>query len=179
MKSLDDLTTPVQQLNIIRYRLQDDGTFPNNPALPLLIYQQCLSTADGDEIEELFESNGWTNAWKDGILDYHHYHSTAHEVLAVFKGEARLQFGGPAGPALSVSKGDVIVIPAGVAHKCIEHENDFTVVGAYPEGQQYDMMKGNAGERPAAEKRIKEVPLPYTDPVYGFDGPLIKNWKEN
>jgi uncharacterized protein YjlB len=178
MKSLDNLTTPIQQLNIIRYTLPDDGTFPNNPKVPLLIYQQCLCTDDGDEIEELFETNRWVNSWQDGILDYHHYHSTAHEVLAVFRGQARLQFGGPSGPTVSVSPRDLIVIPAGVAHKCLEHDKEFTVVGAYPEGQSYDMMKGNPGERPAADERIKDVTLPVTDPIYGSEGALLKNWTD-
>ena len=127
-------------------------------------------------IDQLLKKNKWVNAWQDAILDYHHYHSTAHEVLVVTNGAARLQFGGPDGHTSSVAPGDVIIIPAGVAHKCLEHDNDFKVIGAYPEGQDYDMMEGKAGELPEAEKRIMSVPFPVADPIFGTDGPLISNW---
>jgi uncharacterized protein YjlB len=176
MKSLEQAIAAIQQVNIIRHYLTDDGTFPNNGLLPLLIYKKALMTDDGKVIKEIFESNRWVNAWQDGIYDYHHYHSTAHEVLGVFIGEARLQFGGPVGPFVPVEPGDIIVIPAGVAHKCIEHDEGFKVVGAYPDGQDYDIMKGEGNERPAADERIKNVPMPQVDPVYGADGPLLKNW---
>ena len=72
--------------------------------------------------------------------------------------------------------GDVVIIPAGVAHKCLEHDKDFTVIGAYPAGQNYDMMKGRKDERPAADERIRSVPLPEADPVFGADGPLMRHW---
>jgi uncharacterized protein YjlB len=176
MKSVDDLTATIQQINIIRHFLSDDGRFPNNARLPLLVLQNALLTSDGNAVEEIFESNGWVNAWQNGIYDFHHYHSKAHEVLGVIKGTARVQFGGPNGVAVSMNPGDVVIIPAGVAHKFIEGEDDFTVVGAYPEGQLYDVMYGKDGERPAADENIRALSLPASDPVYGTDGPLIKSW---
>jgi uncharacterized protein YjlB len=176
MKSLEESIAAIQQINIIRNTLPDDGEFPNNALLQLLIYQQALHTTEGETVKEIFESNRWINSWEDGIFDYHHYHSKTHEVLGVIRGTARLQFGGPSGIAQSVNPGDLIIIPAGVAHRLIEGDDDFTVVGAYPEGQPYDIMYGKDGERPQADNNIRSVPLPESDPLYGTDGPLIKNW---
>jgi uncharacterized protein YjlB len=176
MKSLTEETAAIQQLNIIRHTLSDDGRFPNNAMLSLLIYQNALQSTDGKTVEEIFESNGWVNAWQDGIFDFDHYHSVTHEVLGVIHGSARIQFGGPSGIAQSVEPGDVIIIPAGVAHRFIEGDKDFTVVGAYPEGQEYDIKYGKEEERPAADENIKAVPKPESDPIYGLDGPLSKNW---
>jgi uncharacterized protein YjlB len=180
MKSLTEITGPIQHINILRHFLPDDGQFPNNILLPLLVYRKSLhlpSKNPGKAVKEIFESNGWTNAWENGIYDYHHYHSTAHEVLAMIQGSVRVQFGGPSGISLSLEEGDVVIIPAGVAHKNIGGHTDFVCVGAYPDGQQYDIKYGRTDERPAADKNIKQVPLPETDPVYGMSGPLIKNWE--
>jgi uncharacterized protein YjlB len=178
MKSFEETVAVVQKVNIIRNVLSDDGQFPNNPLLPLLVYQKALLESSGDIIEEILESNRWVNAWQDGIYDYHHYHSKTHEVLVVIQGTARLEFGGPHGLAISAEPGDVIVIPAGVAHRLAEGDDNFKVVGAYPEGQPYDIMTGKEGERPKVDENIRSVPMPVGDPIYGVDGPLIKNWTE-
>jgi uncharacterized protein YjlB len=180
MKSLDEVAAPLQRINIIRHLLPDDGRFPNNGLLPLLVYQKVLQFTETDRektVKEIFESNGWTNSWADGVFDYHHYHSTAHEVLGVIKGSAHLQLGGPSGVSLLLEVGDVVIIPAGVAHKNLGDEDGFTCVGAYPDGQEYDMNYGKDGERPKADENIKNLGLPSTDPVYGSNGPLIKNWE--
>jgi uncharacterized protein YjlB len=177
MKTLTEATAAIQQINIVRHLIADDGTFPNNGRLALLIYQNALQSSDSKTVKDIFESNRWINAWEDGIYDFDHYHSNTHEVLGVIKGTARIQFGGPQGIAQSVSPGDVIIIPAGVAHRFIEGDSDFLVVGAYPEGQEYDVMYGKKSERPAADENIRAVPIPAEDPLYGSDGPVIKNWK--
>src|SRR6516165_8474034 len=67
------------------YFLADDGVVPNNPRLPLIVYRGALET-DGDAAARcvaLFDRNGWTGAWKNGVYAHHHYHSSAHEVLGV------------------------------------------------------------------------------------------------
>ncbi len=180
MKSVFEVSRALQQINIVRHHLSDDGTYPNNGLHPLLVYRKVLQLPDenrGKIIAEFFESNGWTNSWEDGILNYHHYHSTAHEVLGVINGSARIQFGGSAGVSLMLEEGDVVIIPAGVAHKNIsEDDSDFRCVGAYPDGQKYDMNMGDPKERPGTDNNIKNLPLPETDPVYGMEGPLLKNW---
>ena len=176
MKSLVEALQPIQKLNIIRDLITEDGSFPNNGLLPLLLYRQVWIDNDIELLKELLESNRWTNSWVDGIYEEHHFHSTAHEVLVALKGTARVQFGGPNGIALDFEKGDVVIIPAGVAHRKVNETKGFTCLGAYPEGQDYDMNYGKPGERPRADDNIRSVPLPENDPLYGNNGPLIKNW---
>jgi uncharacterized protein YjlB len=157
--------------------LQDDGTFPNNPR-PLLLYIQAVP-ADPGAIERLFTTNHWPSAWRNGVYPYHHYHSSAHETLGVYGGSATVQFGGPEGTVVTIRAGDVAVIPAGVAHKCLETGSDFRVVGAYPLGQRWDMCYGKAGERPAADQNISAVPDPQADPVQGEGGVLLRLWQDS
>lgn len=156
----------------------DDGTFPNS-RLPLVLYVDAVLEPSAEEIERLFGSNGWPPAWRASVFTYHHYHSRSHECLGVAKGRARLQFGGPGGQAFDVKAGDVVIIPAGVAHQRIEASADFLVVGCYPPGQQnWDILKGVAGERPGADVNIAALPLPRTDPVEGPGGALLELWKD-
>ena len=168
-------------VNVEAHSLSADRAFPNNPALPLLVYRQVLrgSTAQSAAaVECLFEANGWRGTWRDGVYSYHHFHSNAHEVLGVCAGQAQIQFGGPSGPKLSVAAGDVLILPAGTGHKCIDASADFLVVGAYPAGQEnYDLLRGEPSEQAAAERRIASVPLPESDPVYGAHGPLFARWR--
>jgi uncharacterized protein YjlB len=79
---------------------------------------------------------------------------------------------------LSVQAGDVVIIPAGVAHKNLGSSGDFRVVGAYPHGQSPDMQYGKSGERPSADEAIAATSLPKADPVYGVSGLLIKHWNK-
>lgn len=64
------------------------------------------------------------------------------------------------------------------AHELITASADFTLVGAYPEGQSPDMNYGNKGERPRADRNHAQVQLPRTDPVFGPGGPLSSCWTE-
>ena len=157
----------------------DDGAIPNNPALPLLVYPGALDLPGDDPAaacETVFESNGWGGAWRNGIYPFPHYHSTAHEVLGICRGEARVRFGGAAGIVLPVRAGDAVVIPAGVGHQNLGADADLLVVGAYPAGQRWDLCYGRPDERPQALRNIARVPLPATDPLYGAAGPLIEQW---
>ena len=156
----------------------DDGTIPNN-RFPLLLYRGVINAESTDpaaQIEVHFAANNWTNSWRNGIYPFHHYHSNTHEVLGVFNGTALLHLGGEAGGKIAVQEGDIIVIPAGVGHKCIRHSEDFTVVGAYPDGLEPDLNKGEKGDRPKADENIAAVPLPATDPLLGTDGGLLLIW---
>lgn len=87
-----------------------------------------------------------------------------------------MQLGGEHGVTHEVQAGDVIVIPAGVAHKNLSSSRDFGVVGAYPEGQKMDMNYGKPAERPKADQNIARVALPKMDPVFAESGPLIEKW---
>ena len=51
-----------------------------------------------------------------------HFHSTTHEVLVVISGRAKLCFGGEENPErveAELEKGDVMIVPAGVAHRLL------------------------------------------------------------
>jgi uncharacterized protein YjlB len=172
-----DLSEIVNEPQVLSFVLHSEGAIPNS-RLPLLYYRDAVKlTSDTPGMfEELFEANDWGGTWRNGIYTYHHYHSTTHEVLGVFRGAATVQLGGERGIKQKISAGDVLIIPAGVAHKNFGASNDFGVVGGYPGGAEWDMNYGRPDERAAAEQNLARVPLPKTDPVYGPDGPLFKHW---
>ena len=160
--------------------ITDDGIFPNNNRLPLILVQQAFDPKVKNlvkTIEKTFHGNAWGKSWRNGIYNFHHYHSTAHEVLGLYTGKVKAQFGGPGGQVVFAEAGDVIIIPAGVAHKNLEQSPDFRCVGAYPEGQSPDMQYGKAGERPQADQNIRSVPFPKRDPVFEKEGPLLEIWE--
>lgn len=161
------------------HHLDASGNIPNNPECPLLIYRQAVDLPEHDPaatFEALFAENDWCESWRNGIYGFHHYHSTAHEVLGIYAGHATIQLGGDDGLIVEVNAGDAVVIPAGVGHKNLGSSPDFGVVGAYPAGRQWDMNYGKSGERPRADENIARVPRPDHDPLYGKNGPLIKHW---
>jgi len=160
------------------YRFADDGEVPNNTQLALIVYRGVLETG-GDAAAScmaLFERNGWTGAWKNGVYSHHHYHSSAHEVLGVAAGWVRVRLGGESGRTVELRAGDVVVIPAGVAHKNEGASADLVVVGAYPRGQSPDLCRPGTTDRVFAGRQISAVPLPAGDPVLGTSGPLRELW---
>ena len=173
---MNDLLNAVK---VFAQQLPPSGNIPNS-RLPLLIYEHAVRLQSDDPasvFEELFEQNAWSGTWRNGIYAYHHYHSTAHEVLGVYSGTASVQLGGEGGIVKRVNPGDIIIIPAGVGHKNVGASEDFGVVGAYPAGQKWDLLTDKPSEREKAEANIKRVPLPETDPVHGPNGPLIEHWR--
>ena len=167
-----------EELALETQLLKDTGAFPNS-RLPALVYRSALGPAAdlAARFEALFEKNAWTGAWRNGLYRAHHYHSTAHEVLGVYRGKVTLRLGGPEGPVVELNAGDVAIIPAGVAHKNEAQSDDFAVVGAYPSGTSPDMQYGKAGERPRADRNIDRVGLPELDPVAGSAGALLRLWR--
>ena len=152
------------------YRFTDDGRFPNS-VLPLLVYRGAVA-ADPAAAERVFAGNGWSNGWRNGIFSYHHFHSIAHEVLGIARGEVQVAFGGPSGQTVTVRAGDVVVIPAGVGHRNMGQTSDLLVIGAYPGGADYDTRRGRPEEHEEVLRAIAAGPLPDCDPVSGRDGPL-------
>lgn len=135
---------------IRKYHLVPTGLIPNSPR-PLLHYKNVLATREETQTCDpaaawsLFTGNGWNVSWifRYGWTQASHYHSQAHECMAVLSGTATIRFGvadtsddlrasttGPAreegGVELRAEAGDVFVIPAGVAHKTYD---------AKPEGE--------------------------------------------
>jgi uncharacterized protein YjlB len=160
------------------YIFRSNGIVPNS-SLPLIVRRGAISPSEDDAVRSFkatFAKNGWTNAWLDGIHDYHHYHPNTHEVLGIVSGSAQIRFGGEDGDLVAVSARDVVIIPAGVAHACINASDDFAVVGAYPGGADYDTVRDDPKALATSQQRIAQVPLPDADPVDGADGPLMKLW---
>ena len=146
-------------------------TIPNHPSFPVLLYRGT-GLNDPDAARERFAAHGWGGSWVDGVFDFHHFHSTSHEVLAVVAGSATLELGGPQGRAFEVSAGDVVVLPAGTGHRRAAADGAFTVVGAYPAGQEdYDLLR-EADD--AARERIAALGTPEADPL-GADG--VAGWR--
>lgn len=170
---------PNDTLHIQHFLLSEDSRFPNNPSLPLLLYPQAVTLTGPDPaaiFERLFQSHQWGGGWRNGIFSFHHYHSTAHEVLGIYSGEAEVQFGGEDGIKTVVQAGDVVLIPAGVAHKKLRSSAGFAVVGAYPVGQRADICTGEPGERPQADHAVARVARPAADPVFGATAGLCHYW---
>jgi uncharacterized protein YjlB len=159
---------------------KDDGRTPNNSRLPFLLIR---STAAGightaSWFERCFQENGWGSTWRWTVYPYHHFHSTNHEVLGVSQGEARLMLGGEHGGIFQVSRGDVLIIPAGVGHKRVEESEGFQVVGGYPGGLEPDLLLPGIPDLVAARQRIASVSLPARDPLTGEPGVLFDYWKQ-
>ena len=167
-----------QRFTIEALRFTDDGTVPNN-RLPLVVYRGALG-AEGERAsrcERMFAANSWPDSWRNGIYGYHHYHSTAHEVLGIAEGSARVRLGGDNGQTIELRAGDVVVIPAGVAHKRESASADLLVIGSYPKGQSPDMCRAEATAHDEAAAEVARVPLPGADPVTGRADPLLEVWR--
>ncbi|KAL6920659.1 hypothetical protein ACHAPO_004658 [Fusarium lateritium] len=127
--------------NMKQYHLLPTDLVPNSPR-PLLHYKNVLAKRQGTthcdpaKVWDMFTKNGWDVEW---IFRYpqtqlSHFHSEAHECMAVLSGTATIRFGvgdtsedlqentygsswENGGIELQAEAGDVFVIPAGVAHK--------------------------------------------------------------
>ena len=153
------------------HHFDDDGAIPNSP-LPVLVYHGV------DECEALFARHGWGGAWRSAIFEFHHFHSTAHEVLGILAGSATVLLGGPGGQSFEVVAGDVLVLPAGTGHCRTASTPDLLVAGAYPPRQVWDLRRGDPAEHDAVLANIAAVALPETDPVLGAEGPLVELWRD-
>lgn len=126
-------------MEIKTHHLPPTPLIPNSP-LPLLHYKGAFSVSDlqAATIHDTLSRNGWQAQWiyRYGPSQASHYHSAAHECMAVLSGSATIRFGvadlnpdqnGDAsthglgredgGIELEARAGDVFVLPAGTAHK--------------------------------------------------------------
>ena len=92
------MPTATELVEPLALTFEDDGSIPNNPRLPLLIYRNAIDvsgTPDRESvIEAVFAEHGWGEMWRNGIHPYAHYHSSIHEALGIARGRA-----GPPCPA--------------------------------------------------------------------------------
>ncbi|KAJ9133866.1 Cupin domain-containing protein [Pleurostoma richardsiae] len=179
--------TPLAVLRTSKHFIPSHGLLPNSSiqSKPLLIYHTAFAPYDdgvpASAIESHLISLGVvTPQWRYTMYSTSHFHSTSHEVLCVSAGRARLCFGGENNPKRvepTVQAGDVIVVPAGVAHCLLEDLSGggttFEMVGSYPAGHQWDMCYGKKGEE-AKVQGIKSLPWFDRDPMYGGEGPTLE-----
>ena len=98
-------------------------------------------------------------------------------MLGIVAGSVRVRLGGERGETVELRAGDVVVVPAGVAHKNEGASPNLLVVGAYPGGRSPDMCRPGPQDRERALDNIGKVALPACDPVYGKSGPLLERWR--
>ncbi|MFZ2144352.1 MAG: cupin domain-containing protein [Xanthobacteraceae bacterium] len=162
---LDALPRP-GKVGAIRFR--DDGVTPHHPRWPLLVLRRAVrlprSLDPAAVFEDIFERNGWSGSWRDGVYDYLHYHSRIHEVMGVARGTAKVRFGGEHGRTIKLSAGDVAILPAGTGHQCIAASKTFLVVGAYPQTGTYDECVPTTASHKRNLARVRKVPRPSKDP---------------
>lgn len=161
------------------HTLDASGLFPNNPQLPVMVYKGCIfmhPDEGAEHVADIFRKNGWHGTWQGDVYDFDHFHTNTHEALGVACGTVSIHLGGGDGVCVELSRGDVVLIPAGVAHRKLSSSEDFICVGAYPLDEKYDMNRGNEKSMDEFKVEIAAVPLPKTDPVYGESGEMLKCW---
>lgn len=173
--------TPFKDIRVLRHHIPAHGLIPNTSIQnkPLLIYQNAFSSPSisASQIESHLSSIGVVKPqWRYTMYSASHFHSTSHELLGISNGEARICFGHEDNPKKVeeiLRKGDVVIIPAGVAHRLLEDlTGEFEMVGAYPVGCSWDMCYGKSGEEQKIEK-IRSLSWFNKDPLYGDDGPAM------
>jgi uncharacterized protein YjlB len=168
--------------HIIHFILKRNKYFPNSE-LPVLIYKEAVELPKQKKkaaliIQKIFSRNGWKNSWTNGIYDFHHYHSITHECMAVIMGSATVILGGPSGKKIKLTQGDVIILPAGVGHKCLQFSDNFQCVGSYPQGKDYDINTGTPEEYKKSLLKIRKLSIPKKDPLFGTQGFLKAYWNK-
>lgn len=172
--------TPLKDLRVSRYQVPSFGLIPNTSiqGKPLMVYHSAFGTStSAARIENHLNSVGVVSPqWRYTMYSTTHFHSSAHEVLGIASGQAKLCFGGEENPErveATVSQGDVIVLPAGVGHRLLEDlKGGFEMVGSYPIGKHWDMCYGKKGEEENVSG-IKSLDWFSRDPVYGDQGPAL------
>ena len=163
------------------FLLSPNREIPNHRYFPVIIYRQLLNKFHphkAEHFERVFRANGWRGIWHDSIYPYCHFHSNAHEVLGVARGQVEVELGGAEGRTLKLRAGDVMLLPAGVGHRRVRNSPTLLVVGAYPAGQQNYNICQSLRECRDAKKRIATVALPTSDPFFGPSGPLMRLWRK-
>ncbi|CAL8584681.1 hypothetical protein XPA_010267 [Xanthoria parietina] len=172
--------TPLKELRVSSHQIPSLGRIPNTSiqGKPLLIYHGAFRAGAGaSRIASHLRSVGVVDPqWRYTMYSTSHFHSNTQEVLSVASGKAKLCFGGEENPhrvEAVMEQGDVMVVPAGVAHRLLEDmDGGFTMVGSYPKGSSWDMCYGKEGEDEKV-KAIEHLGWFDRDPIYGPAGPAL------
>ncbi|KAJ9608251.1 hypothetical protein H2200_007239 [Cladophialophora chaetospira] len=170
--------TALSALRVSKHQIPAHQRLPNTSiqGKPLLIYHGVFSKPSASTIESHLTSVGVVSPqWRYTMYQDTHFHSNTHEVLSIAAGSAKCCFGGEENegrvePVLK--QGDVVVVPAGVAHRLLEDYGGFQMVGSYPKGNSWDMCYGRAGEEDKV-KQIQNLGWFQRDPIYGEKGPVL------
>ncbi|KAL4925238.1 cupin domain-containing protein [Aspergillus undulatus] len=187
-----------------------------NSKLPILVYRNALNNTSPRNILNIIEPNGWIKGGQWKTYKVPHFHTQCHECYGIIKGGSTYLLGvGPKDPEfdrqgrpygmkLTVQKGDVFVLPAGICHASLESWDDYEFIGLYPNvskqqssqmvdgkinhvkgilestGHRFDMNYGfkHPEETSSLVKLSDSVPIPPLDPLYGLDGPLPRLWRQ-
>ncbi|KAL5002533.1 RmlC-like cupin domain-containing protein [Aspergillus recurvatus] len=173
---------PSSEIQITTRQIPQWERIPNTSiqSKSLMIYHQAFD-ASAEELSKHLDKIGEVSpSWTYSMYPQTHFHSTSHEVLGVVSGSAKLCFGGEGNPDRfepEVSKGDLIIVPAGVGHRLLSEtdrsQGSFKMVGAYPRGKSWDMCYGRPGEE-ENRRNIESLEWFQADPLYGKDGPVLK-----
>ncbi|KAI3392584.1 hypothetical protein diail_5496 [Diaporthe ilicicola] len=147
-------------VEVKEYRLPPTSLVPNSP-FPLLHYPRFFPSAESRSpvaVHDAFAANGWQVQWifRYGPTQQSHYHSAAHECMAVLSGEATIRFGvaddEPAGDSSSskgievhARAGDVFVLPAGLAHKTFDTKPTDSTFKLLTQGDGHHVDGGGDG----------------------------------
>ena len=131
-----------------------------------MIYHGVFPKPTSSTIESHLKSIGVVSPqWTYTMFAETHFHSNTHEVLGIASGSAKCCFGGEQNEGrveLVLKQGDVVVIPAGVAHRLLEDHGGFQMVGSYPQGKTWDMCcKSSAPSR--LQRRVSDPACLNTD----------------
>ncbi|KAH9856031.1 RmlC-like cupin domain-containing protein [Lenzites betulinus] len=173
--------TPLSALRVERHQIPAHGLIPNTSIgrHPLIIYRGLFATPappSPEQIEGHIAAVGVCEPmWRYPMYPDDHFHTTAHELVVIHRGRARLNFGGEGcvGAVVTEAKaGDAVLIPAGVSHRLVEDlEGEFEMVGSYMVGSEHwDMCYGKPGEEDLLP-HIAHVEWFSKDPLYGEGGP--------
>lgn len=166
---------PSTPTEVRRISLSSDGHSPNSlpHGLPALLWKEGASEfLSSAKINARLQERGWSPQWTFPMFKESHYHSTTHELLTIFRGSATLLLGGTdddvdksqdgeAHARIEVQKGDVLLLPAGYAHRAIADRDGFCMIGSYPVGgKQWDSELRLQPADGVCFHAICHVPLP-------------------
>ncbi len=111
----------------LTFMFADDGSVPNNPTLPVLLYRDAIDVAAARDpesaIEQIFMANGWGHGmWRDGIFPYPHFHSVTTRCSASRAAPPACAWAARNGEEVELEAGDVVVLPAGTGHQRLSEQ---------------------------------------------------------